>query len=96
MADDHRNRVEQDANRIISWLVEHRSEFEQNGVDEATLASSVGLSEDEARRAVDYLESHEDVARLPQSLTTPPRFVLKPARGWHDILKRSAAEGQGR
>jgi hypothetical protein len=94
MADDHKAKVEQDANRILNWLTQHQEEFEQNGVEEASLAASVGLSEDEVRSAVDHLENHEEVVRLPQGLTPPPRFVLKPGRGWPERVKSASAEGQ--
>jgi len=87
MTDKHKAKIQQDATRLVNWLTEHRAEFEQNGVDEASLRSSVGLSEDEVREAVDYLENHEDVVRRPQALTTPPRFLLTPGRGWPVIAK---------
>ena len=94
MADDHKTKVEQDADRILNWLTQHQGEFEQNGVEEATLAGSVGLTEEEVTRAVDHLESHEEVVRMPQGLTTPPQFLLKPGRGWPERLKSAAGEGQ--
>jgi hypothetical protein len=75
MADDHKVKVEQDANRIADWLTKHRAEFERDGIEEAALSTSVGLTEHEARKAVDYLEHHEDVVRRPQALTAPPRFL---------------------
>ncbi|HVF92270.1 MAG TPA: hypothetical protein VNH22_19550 [Blastocatellia bacterium] len=90
MTDKHKAKIQQDATRLIDWLKEHREEFEQNGVDEASLRSSVGLSEDEIREAVDYLENHEDVVRRPQALTTPPRFLLTPGRGWPDIAREES------
>lgn len=94
MADDHKAKIEQDSTRIVNWLAEHRADFEQNGVDEAAICGSVGLTEDEVRRAVDYLENHEEVVRWPQALTTPPRFLLKPGRGWPEIADRAVGEGQ--
>ncbi len=90
------DRAKEDASRIASWLSQHREEFERQGVDEASLVSSVGLTEEEVRRAVDYLENHEEVMRVPQALTIPPRFVLKPGRGWPDRLRRSSGEAQSR
>lgn len=96
MADGHKAKVEQDANRIVNWLTQHQEEFEQNGVDEESLAGSVGLAEDEVRRAVDHLENHDEVVRLPHALTSPPRFLLKPGRGWRDRVKRVAGEGLSR
>lgn len=94
MADDHKAKIEQDSTRIVKWLAEHRAEFEQNGVDEASIGGSVGLTEEEVTRAVDYLENHEEVVRWPQALTTPPRFLLKPGRGWPEIADRAVGEGQ--
>jgi hypothetical protein len=92
MAHDHRTDVHANAARIIEWLMEHRTEFEQAGVEESTLAGSVGLSEDEIREAIDHLESHEDLARFPEALSNPPRFILKPARGWPEIVDRPREE----
>jgi len=88
MAHDHRTDVHENAARIIEWLMEHRAEFEQGGVEESTLAGSLGLSEDEIRESIDHLESHEDLARFPEALSDPPRFILKPARGWPEIVDR--------
>jgi len=90
MASDHKTPVEENAARIVDWLLEHRSEFEQDGVEESNLARAVGLSDDDATRALDHLESHEDVARFPEALSNPPRFLLKPARGWHEIVEGQA------
>lgn len=95
MANDHKAKVEQDASRIVTYLLEHRAEFEQDGVDETVLLSDVGLSEDEIREAVDRLENREDIVRWPQALTTPPRFMLKPGRGWRLILEKSPEHAHG-
>jgi hypothetical protein len=92
MAHDHRTEVHEYAARIIEWLMEHRTEFEQGGVEESALAGSVGLSEDQVREAIDHLESHEDVARFPEALSNPPSFIIKPARGWHEIVDRPSEE----
>jgi hypothetical protein len=94
MADDQKAKVEQDAHRIINWLTQQQEEFEQNGVEEASLAGSVGLGEEEILRAIDHLENHEEVVRLPQGITTPPRFLLKPGRAWRDRVKSAAGEGR--
>jgi hypothetical protein len=75
--------------RVIGWLIEHRAEFEQEGVVENGLAGSIGMSEAEVTKAVDYLENHEDVVRWPKSIDTGPRFVLKPGRGWQLLLEKS-------
>ena len=92
MAGDHKTNASQNADRIIEWLLEHRTEFESNGIEEQSLAVAAGLSEDEIREAIDYLENHEDVARLPEALSTPPRFLLKPARGWAEIVERRSGD----
>jgi hypothetical protein len=92
MADDHKTEVHETANRIIAWLLEHRSEFEQNGIEESNLTAAMGLSEDDVRDAIDYLENREDVARLPEALGDTPRFLIKPARGWHEIASKSTGE----
>jgi len=86
----HTEDVQKNAARIIEWLLNNRSEFEQSGIDESSLPSAVGLSEEEVTRAIDHLESHEDVARLPEALSNPPKFLLKPARGWPEIVSKSS------
>jgi hypothetical protein len=90
VAGDHKAQIEQKASRIIEWLREHVSEFEGEGIDEAGLGAATGMSEDEAREAVDYLENHEDVVRYPHGLTGPSHFVLKPGRNWPDIRGEAA------
>ncbi|HKY05909.1 MAG TPA: hypothetical protein VJQ56_13525 [Blastocatellia bacterium] len=95
MANDHKTKVEQDASRIVTYLLEHRAEFEQDGVDESSIPAAVSLSEDEAREAVDRLENREDVVRWPQALTTPPKFMIKPGRGWRLILEKSSEHAHG-
>ena len=79
-----KSKAEQHALQVVRWLLE-QAEFEQNGIEEASLASAVGLSEQDAREAVDRLENHEEVVRVPKALTSPPQFILKPGRGWRDV-----------
>ena len=93
---DQKTRAGQNAERVIEWLLQHRTEFESNGIEEQGLATTVGLPEDKLREAIDYLENHEDVARLPEALTTPPRFLLKPARGWPEIVEKRTGARPGR
>jgi hypothetical protein len=90
MAEDHRTQIKQDAGRIIEWLGKHQTEFEGEGVDENSLASAVGMAENEVTEAVDYLENHEDVVRFPHPLASPPRLVLKPGRNWPEIREEAA------
>lgn len=92
MADNHKETVHANAARITEWLLEHRTEFEQNGIEESSLAGAIGLSEDGVREAIDYLEGHEDVVRMPEALSNRPQFLLKPARGWQEIIERSSVE----
>ena len=92
MAGDHKTEVHENATRIIEWLLEHRAEFEQDGVEESSVGTAISLSEDTVREAIDHLESHEQVARLPEALSNPPRFLLKPARGWSEIAEGPRGE----
>lgn len=91
MANRHKAKVEQDVTRVVHRLMEQSAEFEQQGIDETSLASVVGLTEGEVQEAVDYLENHEDVVRWPQP---GRRFVLKPGRGWADLVKKQVGAGQ--
>ena len=92
MTDTHKTRVRENANRIIECLLKQRNEFEQDGIEESSLAGSLQLSEDAVREAVDLLESREDVARVPEAIGDPPRFLLKPARGWQELAERPGEE----
>jgi hypothetical protein len=92
MAHHHKTNVHENAARIIEWLMEHRTEFEQDGIEESSLTDSVGLSEEEVREAIDHLENHEDLARVPEALSNPPRFLLKPARGWHESFEKQRGD----
>lgn len=83
------HRQDEKAERVLRWLYEHRTEFEGAGVAESSLASAVGLSEDEVTEAVDHLENREAVARLPQH---DAGFLLQPARGWADICGELEAD----
>ncbi|HJQ24641.1 MAG TPA: hypothetical protein VKA60_12050 [Blastocatellia bacterium] len=94
MADNHKTTVHENADRVIEWLLEHRTEFEESGVEESSLAGAVGLSAAEITEAVDYLESHEDLARFSEGISDPPRFLLKPARGWQATVARPRAQSQ--
>ncbi len=74
--------AEQNALRVVEWLVDNRTEFEQQGIGEDRLAPAVSLTKDEIAQAVDHLENREEVVRMPKALTIPPQFVLKPGRIW--------------
>lgn len=84
MADTHNTEIDERAKRIARWLAENK-EFEQHGVSEGSLASALGMSEQEVTEAVDHLEEREAVVRIPHGLSAPPQFTLKAGRGWPDI-----------
>jgi hypothetical protein len=96
MGENRKVRAERNAHRVAEWLLEHESEFEDPGIGEAALAQALGLSESDLEEAVDYLENREEVVRWPKALSTPPVFLLKPARGWPDAkaeLQKGHARG---
>ena len=86
MASKDQSKAREDALRVAQWLREHRAEFEAGGIREDTLPATVGLSREALTAAVDNLENHEEVVRVPQALTPPPRIVLKPGRAFDDHL----------
>ena len=88
MGPDRKARNEQNASRVAEWLLAHEAEFEGPGIKEANVAETLGLSEEDAAAAVDYLENREDVVRWPAALSSPPVFLLKPARGWQDLKEK--------
>jgi DNA-binding GntR family transcriptional regulator len=94
MADEHRPRHDEKSDRVLAWLYEHRGEFEGEGVSEQSLAAAVGLSEDDAREAVDKLENRVAVVRVPRH-DAPGSFTLQPARGWGDISGELGRESAG-
>ena len=71
--------------RVVQWLVENRTEFEEQGISEHKLADALGISSAEVTEIVDHLEAREEVVRMPQAGTTPPQFLLKPGRGWAEV-----------
>jgi hypothetical protein len=81
--DKNKAQLEQKANTVINWLVENRSVFEQQGVNEDSLTGTVNLGGvEEIKAALDHLENREIVVRWPQALTNPPNFIIKPGRHW--------------
>jgi hypothetical protein len=82
--------------RVVQWLVENRSEFEEQGISEDSLASALGMSSTEITEVVDHLEAREEVVRMSQGLTTPPRFLLKPGRGWAEVRDELLRRESGR
>ena len=95
MAEGDKPKVEQNALRVAEWLADNRAEFEEQGINEDRVAAAVGLGEAEVAAALDRLENHEEVVRMPHALTIPPQLVLKPGRGWpekrDEILGKKAS-----
>jgi hypothetical protein len=92
MAHEDKSKAEQNALKIAEWLAHHGTEFEEQGINEDRVAAAAGLSETEVAEALDRLENHEEVVRMPHALTIPPQLVLKPGRGW--LEKRDAILGK--
>ena len=93
MTDAHKSQVDHNAQRIIEWLVENRTTFEEQGVSQEALTSAVGMSDADITEAIDHMENREEVVRMPQGMTIPPHFLLKPGRGWLDIKDKIAGKG---
>jgi hypothetical protein len=83
MPDRNKAKIEQDANRVVSWLANNRAEFEERGINEDSLAGAVEIGGvDQVRAAIDRLENREVVVRRTLALTSPPKFLLTPGRTW--------------
>jgi hypothetical protein len=95
MADEHKSQVEQRAQRIVQWLIDNRTEFEEQGVPEQQIASVIGTSGAEVAEVIDYLENREEVVRMPQGAQLPPQFLLKPGRGWPEMRDDLLSKGTG-
>ena len=85
-------KVTQNTSRIIHWLIEHSAEFEQGKIEEMLLADSVGLAKDEVMQAIDHLENREAIVRFPHPLSNPPQIMIRPGRGWHDLLEKEVGK----
>jgi hypothetical protein len=94
MSDRNKAKIEQDSMRVASWLAEHCPEFEEQGVNEDSLASAAQIGGiDQIRSAVDRLENREVVVRWPVTGASRPQFMLKPGRAWretHEKLTKSS------
>ena len=91
MPDRNKAKIEQDANRVVSWLADNRAEFEERGINENSLASAVEVGGvDQFRAAIDRLENREVVVRRPVALTNPLRFLLTPGRTWPSVRDKLA------
>lgn len=95
MADEHRTKIDPKAERVAQWLVENRAEFEGQGIGEDKLAPALGMTSTEITEAIDHLEAREEVVRMPQALTSPPKFQLKPGRGWPEAREEILGKESG-
>jgi hypothetical protein len=85
-------KADPNTSRIIHWLTEHSAEFEQGKLEEMRLADSIGLTQDEVTKAIDTLENREAIVRFPHPLSTPPQIMIKPGRGWQDLLEKESGK----
>lgn len=85
MAAEHKTAIDPKVERVTQWLRNNRTEFEGQGIAEAEVAAALAMPSKEITEAVDHLEAREEVVRMPLGLTTPPRFLLKPGRGWSEV-----------
>jgi hypothetical protein len=91
MPDRNKAKIEQDANRVVSWLADNRAEFEERGINEDSLAGAVEIGGvDQVRAAIDRLENREVVVRRPLALTSPPKFLLTPGRTWTAVRDKQS------
>ncbi len=91
MADRNKAKIEQNANRVVSWLADNRVEFEERGVNENSLATAVEIGGiDQVRSAIDRLENKEVVVRRPVAQASPPQFLLTPGRSWPAVRDKVA------
>jgi len=88
--------IEENAARITNWLVDNSPDFDQNGVSERSLARGAGMSTEQARNAIDRLESREAVVRDPVALTDPPQFLVRPGRNWASTRDKLVGSVDGR
>jgi hypothetical protein len=95
MANEHKSGADHNAQRVAQWLVENRAEFEAQGIGEDKLAPALGVTSAEITEAIDHLEAREEVVRMPQALTSPPHFLLKPGRGWPEARDEMLGSGNG-
>lgn len=87
---------DENSDRVLRWLYEHRAEFEGAGVSESSLGSALSLSDEAVTEAVDHLENREALARLPHHDAGGTGFLLQPARGWADVSEElEKASGHG-
>ena len=85
MADEHKTRHDPKSERVTQWLVENQQEFQDQGIAEDKLANALSMTSEEITETIDHLEAREELVRIPQGVSTPPHFLLKPGRGWAEV-----------
>lgn len=91
MPDRNKAKIEQNANRVVSWLADNHAEFEERGINEDSLAGVVEIGGvDHVRAAIDRLENKEVVVRRPVAMTSPQQFLLSPGRTWPAVRDKLA------
>jgi len=91
MPDRNKAKIEQNANLVVKWLADNRAEFEEQGINESSLAGAVEIGGiDQVRAAIDRLENREIVVRRPVALTNPLQFLLTPGRTWPEVRDKLA------
>jgi hypothetical protein len=86
------HQADQTISRIVRWLTDHSAEFEQGEIEERLLADSTGLTKDEVTQAIDHLENREAIVRFPHPSSTPPQIMIKPGRGWQDLVEKETGK----
>jgi hypothetical protein len=84
--------TDQNTLQIIHWLTEHSAEFEQGQIEESRLADATGLTSNEVTRAIDHLENREAIVRFPHPLSNPPQIMIKPGRGWQELVEKETGK----
>lgn len=88
----HHHKVDENTSRIIDWLKAHSAKFEQGEIEENHLADSVGLTKAEVMQSIDRLENREAVVRFPHPSSSPPQTMVKPGRGWQDLVEKAPGQ----
>ena len=96
MAHEHKAGTTPQMERVARWLVENRADFEGQGIGEDMLAAALAMTSTEVTEVVDHLEAREEVVRMSQGLMTPPKFLLKPGRGWPEVRDEILGSESGR
>ena len=81
----HVSRLDANSQRLAEWLLQRGSELEREGLSEAGLASTLGMSEAELNAALDRLEAREFIVRMPHPSSGTMQMMLKAGRAWPEM-----------